>query len=408
MILSRALGPEGVGQLTLFRQLFLFGAQLASVGLPMAMIHAINKEKMDPNVALRTVLMSCIGLAFVAVLILWTILYFGENFFTEITPLVFASSLIWIPFVLGRAVYYNGCAAFLMAREMTLISTVPQIVLVVFYLCFWLLGDITVDVVLLLEALICGFLSFVFAKKLFKRNSLSVNDNACFDFKFIIRCVPLGLSLVATDLLVSFNGYISLLLLRYFDKSFESLGYYSRGFALATLTVVAVQSLQRFLYAKWAKLEGQERALQVEQSVNIAVTTMLILGGGVVFLAEPLTLFLYGQAFLPAVPIVYVAVIGVGIYIVPRLLQSLFSSDGNARINVYILIVGGATSAILGVLTIPRWAEIGAIWSITAGNTCMAIFAVIVGCVKFQLNWRAMLIPSPRLFINAFLSFRGY
>lgn len=397
MILSRALGPEGVGQLTLFRQLFLLGVQISSLGLPMAMIRAINTKQVPPYSALRIVQYVCLLLSLFAVIVISSLLFLGESFFRETTPIIFCSMFIWIPTNISKAVYYNFSAALLRAKAMAIISFFPLLISVLAYLVLWKFFLIKVERALLVEALTLGAFGLLLAWRL---NVFPVGWSVhCgrTEWYGILRNVPFGLQLVATDILVLANASVLLGLLRWLSDDFKAVGYFTRGLSIATLTVVSVQALQRYIYAEWSRWEPSERVRKVEQTVNISIMFVLTIGVGIVLFARELTVFLFGPAFLPAVSVTRITLVGAVVYVVAQLLQSFFNASGKAIYNIAVLLSGLLANILAGFLLIRPWAEIGCSYAFLTSCIVMAVVSVWIGCAKLNLNWRTMFIPKPEL-----------
>ncbi|MFC1877321.1 oligosaccharide flippase family protein [Thermodesulfobacteriota bacterium] len=406
MVLSRALGPEGVGQLSLIRQLFLLGTQLASLGLPMAMIRAINNEDISPYSALRVVTYSCIVLSVLAVIVISSILTIGSDFFPKTTLLIYLSLLISIPTVISRIVYYNFNAALLRAKTMALISFLPVLFCVVCYLFLWRFSVISLEKAVLVESITLGAFGMILAMALSRLPKGVLVSCSVAEWKIIWNYLPFAFQLIATDFLILINGYLLLVLLRWLSNDFAAVGYFSRAISLSALLVVAVQSLQRFIYAKWVLSKKEERSQQVEQTVNIVLTVAYFAGGFIVLLARPLIIILFGIEFLPAVPIARITTIGAGIFLIVQLLQSFFNASGKAIYNIFVLIFGLFINLLFGCIFISFWNETGCAYTYIAGCIAMAILAIIIGHKKYNLNLRAMFVPSPRLFFGAIRAVR--
>lgn len=407
MILSRALGPEGVGQLSLLRQLFLLGAQLASLGLPMAMIGAINKKHISPSNALRTGLLFCGICSVVTIFIIATILMSGFNFLPKSNVIVLLSMTIWVPTVILRAVYYNVNTALLQVKEMSYISFFPQVISLICFLFFWINGKITVEVAVMIEAITAGAFSLVIAIYVSNFPSDTVVDKKFIDWSFVRSNLYFGLQFLATDMLVLLNGYILLLMLSYLTHDYASIGYFSRGLSLATLVVVAVQSLQRFTYSHWSLFDGLERAKKVENTINTVVILIVFASIFVMVFAKPIVIFLYGYDFINAVPVTRIVIIGIAINFISQMLQSLYSSSGKSKYNLAILFTGLIVNLICGYIFIPIFKDIGCAYSLLISSSVMTIVSIYIACKKYDIVWQNLFIFSPSMLHKTIKTIRG-
>ena len=85
MLISRALGPVGVGQLGLFRQTLLLTIQVACLDLPTAAIYTINQKKMEASKVIAMDLWTCLGTSLAAGVVLLVLFAAVRGFFGKVT-----------------------------------------------------------------------------------------------------------------------------------------------------------------------------------------------------------------------------------------------------------------------------------------------------------------------------------
>lgn len=409
-ILSRSLGPAGVGQMTLFRQTFLLFVQLASLGLPYAMIQRIRSQQVDPGVAVYSVLYTSGILSLltgtVAITVLWTD---SGRFFGEVDALILLAAAIWIPSVMLRAVLYDYQIAKLNVRAMIMQEAFPPAVLAIWYIAAWYSGEITVSFAILSEACIIGGFSLLLAVTMGRPWELirKVPRSERLNLQFVWSILPHGIRLVGGSMLQLLNGYISLAILRLLGGDFDQVGYYSRGLRLATLAVMAIASLQRLLYANWSGMDPERKLRSAERTVNFAISATTVVTVCVLAFARPLTLLLFGAEFLPAVTVTRLTVGGVAVFVVVRLMQALFNSDGRSQYNLYVLGVGLVTNVIGAIALVPRWQANGAAAAVLISFICMAVVAMGIARKQYGLNLRRAVIPNPSIVSNVVRSVIG-
>lgn len=404
VVLSRALGPQGVGDLALFRQTFLICVQAASLGLPLAMVSFVGSGDVSRSNAVRSVLVACgcigaaAGLTVAGLLAIPAPPVFGATHRT-----IAVAAAIWIPTVVMRAVLYSDLLGQMRVRAMMAVETLPSLILCVCYVIAWQAGFMSLPTAVLSEALVGGAISLGIAVWLTKAQSSIARapGEPLIDISFIRRAIPTGIEMSSSTLLVLLNGYVALSVLKLVNSDALQVGYYSRGLSISTQLVIALQSIQRLLYANWSGMEARRRAESVERTVNFTVIVVLLAAVPTMLLAQPLVVALAGAEFAPAVPVLRVTMIGVGVFAVVRVLMSLFNADRASRYNLIILSAGVLVHGAAAMALAPRFGAQGSSWALVAGYAAMLATSLWIGIARFSLRPSRMLVPSPGLFASA-------
>jgi len=402
MMLSRALGPEGVGQLRLIRHTVVFAAQAASLGLPMASVYAINKQKRDPSQVLVTsvyAFLATSALAGLAILLLLTRL---SNFFGQLWMVGIIACVAFIPLVLVRNCFEQLNLAKMRIWSLVALRVIPEVVLTAVVTVLYFPGLLEVnlmvalDVLLPIFGLLVGYLTL--------RTLLNLRTPP--DWEYLRSGVPLGLQISASGFLIVINGYLSMVLLRLFKTPFEALGYFSQAVLVASLVVMAANGILRLLYSRWASLDGQRRREDVQRTASVA-TAAAVVGCLVVFLLVRWVMVVFFTAkFLPAVPVTRILLAGVVGYLLARVLMQLFVADGKPRYNILTLASGIASNLGLCLMLIPRYGELGAAVASLVCYWVMAGVAMYIGRSRYGLEVASMLIPSRSALRQAMVSLR--
>jgi O-antigen/teichoic acid export membrane protein len=417
MIISRALGPTGVGQITIFRQTVILIAQLASLGLPMAMIRLINSGTILPIAALNIFFHTGLLLSFLAACVLFVLLWINPaGLYPSPTSAVVIGGMFWVVTLMARTVLYNFSAAMLWIKVLAALSIVPAGVLAFIYAVLWYFSDeldvngITVVSAILIEAATMGGFSLLIAWALtrskIKRLRQPAEPMPNLRLRVAVSNLPFGLQLMTTDILVIVTGYLTLILLSVLSGDMAEVGYYTRGVRLATIGSLAVQSLQRLLYANWTKLDPERRVRSVENTVNFSlqflapVVVLIFLG------ARPFTVVLFGSDFIPAVPVTRVVLLGVCLQVVGQIFQSLFNSVGSAKFNNLILAINLVIALGGTCLLAPTFGATGTAIATVAGNAAMTLMAVHLGRAYCGIRIRRAIIPRFSLLLQPLRTFR--
>lgn len=414
MILSRALGPSGVGELSLYRQTVLLGVTVSSLGWPMAMIYWLNQKRIEPGKALASIALATGMLSILCTSVVLGFLWWESGSFFPVHNIwVLLGVALWIPSWLLRAVFYNYELAQLNTRSMIIIELAPQALLTFWLAYSWMFGLIDVTYAVMSESIIIGVFSLIISLVLVRpwRIIGLIPRSNRIDYGFLWDSLRHGIMMASSSILLLLNGYLSLVLLRTLTDDFDELGYFSRGFRLATIVGLSFQVLSRLLYSNWSGMEAERRSRSVERTVNVTLTLVIIMGSAVFLAAKPLTILLFGQDFIPAVPVTQITIGAVSVFIIVRLLQSMFNADNKSIYNVLILVVGLITNALGCVWLIPELQAQGAAWALVASYLFMAMFALLISKIKYGLRFRALLMPSATLVLDVLRSLfkrKGY
>ena len=221
------------------------------------------------------------------------------------------------------------------------------------------------------------------------------------DVKLVGGMVPFSLQLMSTDFLILLNGYVSIAILRWLTNDFDQVGFFARGIQLATLTTMAFQSVNHLMYANWSNRDGTDRQKSVERTVNVVFTVVVALCVIVLIAAEPLTVILYGSEFKQSAALARIAIFGVGAFVVARLLQNLFNAAGHGAYGVAMMLTGLAITTTAGLLLVPQHGAYGSATAVLISALGMTTFALVVARRRFDIRLASLLIPSPRLLVQA-------
>lgn len=400
-ILSRALGPAGSGEMTLYRQTIVIFATFATLGIPTAMISAIRSKKIEAEQAIQSVFwfLTVISIPVTVVTVGFLLANPGALFDSPSAWMCIAA-ILWVPSVTLRSVLYSSEIAALKARSMILQEALPPILLAGWYLASWRLGTLTVTSSIVAEAVIIGVFGLVLSFWLtrpWKALNRALKQGA--DFAFIRSIFLHSVQLLSLSVIQLLNGYISLAILRLALNDFDEVGYFSRGVRLATMAILGVQSLKRLIYANWSGMANDHRARSVESVVNLTFSMALIVGVFVVVAARPLTLLLFGRDFLPAVNVTRISILGVCALMIVRMLQALFDSDGRTYFNLIVLGTGLVVNGVAVIIFAPLWKADGAAWASLLSSLVMVVLAVVIANRRYGVRISRMIVPNPQLFL---------
>jgi lipopolysaccharide exporter len=169
----------------------------------------------------------------------------------------------------------------------------------------------------------------------------------------------------------------------------EEFGYYQLAFSLALLPgFEIVRSLGSVFFPLFARLKENRIELQAS-FVRLARVVLLIVAPatvGLYVIAEPLVVQLYGERWLPMIPVFNVLILYGGLKSVEYFLTPLVLGTGNPRILTYGT---GIHAAVLGVLIVPLTERYG-----VEGTAYSLVAAALVSTVYFGIRSYPIVAPT--------------
>lgn len=201
-----------------------------------------------------------------------------------------------------------------------------------------------------------------------------------FNYKFNLRLVDkktfktsitVGIFPMFTSLLLSLNYKVDILILELF-VSFDEMGYYAVGVALASQIWIIPDAFKDVIFSRVAKSDsilGILLSIKINIYVSIIITLILIFSG------KHLIVLLYGDEFIMAYEILTLIFIGIFPMIFFKLINPLFNVKGLHKFSFYILLISVIFNIVLNFILIPLWGIHGAaISSIFSYTLCGFIF----------------------------------
>jgi O-antigen/teichoic acid export membrane protein len=397
VVLSRAIGPSGVGEVSLLRQTVTFFIQVGHLGLPIAMIHQIRKGNAMPFTALFTILSTCAilaGLSVVAIILI--VVAAGNDFFGSAEPNILIGLTIWVFFVIIRAVLYNYLIAKMDIKSTLVVDLLPSVTLAGWYIINYWLENITVGFVIVSEGVFMGCISmFTALYCVVAENSKNpAPKQNWFDAEILKSCFVRGWKLVMGAMLLFANTYVALMSLRWHGCDFNEVGYFTRGLTLATISGLSIQSLQRLLFSHWSDCDKSKKISSFKMVCNGTVMFLLMICGLFLMLAYPVTVILFGKEFVPSVAISRICIGGVGCLLVVKLVLNFLNADDKSHLSMGILCCGLATNVIVTQVLVPSHAATGAAWALLLSYLVMMAIAMTVMCRIYSIKLKSLLIPN--------------
>lgn len=195
-----------------------------------------------------------------------------------------------------------------------------------------------------------------------------------------------GLSYAVPLFVMGLNYMVDILILGKLNGE-VAVGFYAVAVTVAGLTWLAPNVLASVLFSKVVSISADEEAsLQAEilRRLRVVMLAMglivLALGAGAEYLVEGL----YGKAFGPAVGAIYWLLPGMYAMVLFKVLNSELSARGLTHLAVYIFSVAAALNVVLNLLWIPSYSQYGAAMATAVSYTLGAITYTVM----YLRRWR--------------------
>jgi O-antigen/teichoic acid export membrane protein len=374
VVLTRVLGPSGIGQYALINNALILGSQLFSLGVPLSLLYHSQRYSEDREKYLVNATWLMLFFGAVGGFVLSVLFVSKQNYFGPIPKFALISMSFCVAFILLANIARTTLLIRIEARKISLINPIATIVTIILIFGLWALGLMSVPLAIL--SYICAQLVRVVLGWYWIRNyaKFSVRPS----LKRCYQLVIMGIRQNGPDLIVLANGVLNAFIIKYLLGNFESVGFYTRGQRIAMLIFTAGQSTIPLLFSKYASLSEDKLSLAVEKVMRFATTIGVIMIVAVLIAGKWIVLLLYGREFLPATRPMVILLPGIVLYLLSWTLMALLNSRGVPELSTIVLLLAAMVNAILCWFLIPLMDISGAAWASTIGNIILLLLLVLM------------------------------
>ncbi len=397
IIVTRALGPAGRGQVALLGLISSVSLMLAYLNIPGATIYHLNRKKwqlvrlLKPQLLLTTIA-ACLGLV---ILVLIYKFWPDEN--VKQLP---ALAVVLVAGIIIITMYSNSIGSILSAlREFKVLSVISlctaTIAIPAYFIALWyynggVVGWSLIGMAVPLLGLIITYviiLPKVFQKPQkseLQKTSVLTDCTSLMTFGIISQLGNIAwfLTLKADQFIIS--GILTV----------EALGFYAVAAGIAEHLRLIPMTFGQVLFPYAAEKEKKERRFFICACIRMTFWTMILLGTILVVLGNQIILILFGSDFLPTVLPFQILVAGIVILSIGNLLGYEFNAIGRPKLILYCNLICGIFNIFLNLIIIPVFGLIGAAWVSFITYTLNS--AIIIFLAKRISNYhlKDILIPS--------------
>jgi O-antigen/teichoic acid export membrane protein len=399
IVLSRVLGPAGVGQYATINSVMMVILQMVSLGFPLSFLYHSQRNPDSSSEYLVNTICAMILMGTVGGTVLTILVRLKTDYFGVVPWFLLIGLFTYVPIHLQGLVARSVLLIKIQAHRISLMRVLSMGGSFVPIVVFSLLGILSAHLAILcvvfaaLMMAVAGWSGIWSTLDFSKRPSL----RPCY------KLGSMGIRIGWADMMIVLNSQISILIIKHLIDNFESVGYFSRGQRVALLVVTAGQAVAPLLFSKWASLAEDRIARHVEKVMRFASTVVVIMIVVVLLTGKWIILLLYGKEFLPAVRPMMILLPGAALYLLSKALIVLLSSRGRPEIAALFLTAAALINVVLSWYLIPIADIAGAAWASTASNIVLLCGLVFIVGKKFGIRTKHCLFVT-RNDVNAAIS----
>jgi O-antigen/teichoic acid export membrane protein len=382
IILTRVLGPSGIGQYSVISSTLMLAAQLWCLGFPLSYLYHSQHDPVNTKQYLMNTIWVNLVLGVIGGIIMTVVVHYNTEFFGQIPWFSFIAIGLFIPIVLQSGIARQNLMIKIEAKKLSIMVLTVTIGGFSLVCLFALLGYLAIG-----QAIIC-FVSLAAIRAVvgwhFMKGSVDWHIRPSWNVSR--KLALMGIRQSWSDLMVLFNSTLSIMLVKYFLHDFENAGYYSRGQQIAMLVVTAGQAILPLLFSTWAAASADRVAIHVEKVMRFITTACLVMIVGILLTGKYIILIMYGKEFLPAVIPMMIVLPGAVLYLMSRALMQLAGSRGAPELNAFVLFLAAAVNTLLSWIMIPSWGIHGAALAATSANIVLLAMLMLIASRKYQIR----------------------
>ncbi|MBI4709169.1 MAG: lipopolysaccharide biosynthesis protein [Candidatus Portnoybacteria bacterium] len=407
VILARLLFPDDFGLFGLATLTMTFTEVFFQPGFSSAIVQEKGDVKKYLNSAWTFNLLRNI---FLALLLFFVVAPLAGNFFhnSDAVPLTRALAIIFV--ILG----FENIGVALFQRNLELNRQF-----------FYRITGITFEIIVVIIsafilrnawALVLGAIANRFASVIASYIFHPYRPRLTFDFSGARHLFKFGKWIGASGVVMLFVSQgDNLMIGRLLDA--QALGFYQLAFALGMLPANEIgRALGNLLFPVYSKIQNDQERLKIAfiRIARIVFAVIIPAAFGLVALAHSIVNFVYGERWLPMVPILYVIVVCGLLKAFDYIANPLLLGTGKVKTTTFILIIQAVVMFSLVVPLTKLYGSVGTAWSVFSGLAIAEI--IILFKLKKQLNislWiilKMLFLPlvAGALMFFAIRFFKGY
>lgn len=391
---ARWLGPEGVGILALFALIQNISFRFGNLGFGSGFSYFMAKQQATAKeltrfswvISLTMTLLSCILLA-----LFWKTKW---SPWRELPPAIFYLGFITIPLFYLKNYFQRILSGQLRIKVVNVseiisaICYIPLMSVLVIFLSWGIMGAVIANIAA--QTIVMLYLNWCL-----KKSSAQETGSGAFAAGIpLIKAIwNYGRWSYLIFFLNFFQEQLPLMILTYFYPA-AVVGFFSMGRNLMMRTQLLPQSFAQVLFPFTAAAEAQEAT---KRTNTLCRHFLIFMGAGVVVLgvvAQPIIVLLFGEAFLPAVTVLYALLPAILLYPLTQFLPVHVAAFGNPRIVFIRNLIATPACLLFCLLLVPPFGAIGAALSLSAMYALLALLNLFIYLKSTGSNFSDVVVPN--------------
>lgn len=399
---ARVMGPVALGNYQIFVSTQTIVYTILALGLGNAGIYYINSGKTTSKEFVSTVLKVEILLASLAFCTLFLCVFFNEGYFGKI------SITTLIVYCMGSAatLFTTAITPVLLARfQIYKYQAVNYIATLLSFIAvgFLYLRNGLLDVQWML--VISGICKIISALLLLWTIRWDLDMHIPFIMKRFIGYLKFGIQYSMTNVAYILILNIPIYALTFFLSSgFESVGYFTRAVAICTIAMFVNKQIGPLLFAKLSSCNDEQKIENIRIMATFFFVFNLLMVLGIVVSAKWIVLLLYGEQYLPAVPLVKMLSLSVLFTGINELIGNVFSAIGKPRYIFFNLLISIIILVPLISVLIKTIGIEGAPIAVTFMNGITSLLLINTLRKHIAVSFSDFLIPTPNKIKNCYIN----
>lgn len=334
---ARVLGPIALGNYQVFVSTQTIVFTIFALGLGNAGIYYINSGKTTAKEFISTVLKAETLLATLVFFTLFLCVFLNEAYFGKIS----ITTLVVYSIGSAAALFTTAITPVLLAKfQIYKYQTVNYAATILSFIAICLLyfrnGFLDVQWMLIISS-ICKIFSTLLLLWAIRKD---FDIHLPFVMKRFVRYLKFGIQYSMTNVAYILILNIPIYALTFFlSKGFESVGFFTRAVAICTIAMFVNKQIGPLLFAKLSSCTDEQKVENIKIMATFFFIFNLFTILGILLTAKWIVLLLYGEQYLPAVPLVKILSLSVFFTGINELVGNMFSAIGKPRYIFFNLLI---------------------------------------------------------------------
>ena len=393
VIYARFLGPEGVGQYSVFMSTLTLVVPLASLGIGRANIYFLNTQRYPRQEVIQNSMTFGVIVGVLLTVGMTAVFWTRDSFYGAFPWWCLVIFSFGMACHVVIALLRPVLVAALASRKILSVDIIQRAVLILGALAFALSGHLTVDwaLVVTTSAGFAGMLLLLYFLRVELRHPFG------WQMTWFRETAAYGIKIAASGILFAITSSLTVLILAdRLEHDFSVVGYYTRAVTISSFAVLIPRALSPLFYAKWSDAANKNKRDQIERAARFNVAYGFLAAIGLIVLGRWVVVLLYGAEFIEAYSALVIFAPAMLVMCLFSIFNSVLASEGEAATTAGCLARTLILVCALTYVLVPVYGMRGAAIAVLLGNALSTVMLGVVCCRLYGLRLSQMLFLSPQ------------